>query len=655
MGARGTHRRPRLVVAGNPARVGRHVADAARQEYQVFVVTTRSPEACGAAPGEPGSWLQVDLGDAAAVAAAFRSIAAGGAVDVVLYVGADPLPGVAAAEAARPLAHVVEASRLATPQRLVLARPEPSDSAAAAGDDAAARAAVESAEDEILRAARGALPVTRIRFAPRPRLVLTGASGFLGRHLIQALQEDFQVVALARSSPSYCGVPPHPNLAWMQVDLADRAALAAAFRTIREGGGAEFVVHLAAYYDFTGDPHPEYERTNVVALRALLEECRDLRLRRFVFASSLAASDFPPRGVRLDESSAPDGPHPYAVTKRRGEALLREFPEVPSAIVRLAAIYSDWLEYPPLFVLFERWLSKSWDRGILGGRGVFAIPYLHVHDVASFVVRLLGAHEDLAPAEVLIASPDEPTSLRALFERVGRDDAGRLPPSPTLPAPVCRLGMVARDLFGRVTGSRPFERPWMAGYIDRRMPVDAHRTRARLGWAPRERLQLERRLPLVLQNRAANPTEWLRRNQTVMRRDRTAQHLEVHALLERNEAEILRRAAAHGAVASPDDWGGRVAFEQLRAAVRNRDAFGFGGFCALLAERRFDQGALPAEVDAELRALADACLVVVRGDAAPASLRARAEETLSLQFLLGRDQVEERFELLRVHPHRRVG
>jgi nucleoside-diphosphate-sugar epimerase len=641
-----------LVVAGNPAQVGRHVADALRQGYRAHVVTSRSAAACGVAEAEPGTWHEVDLGDAAAVATAFRRIGAEGPVDVVLYVGADPAPGVRADQRARPFAHVLDASAAVTPKRVLLAH-------SGAGDEAdTERREIERLESELLAARPGKRVGARIRFVPRPRLLLTGASGFIGRHLIEALREDFQIVALARSSQSYCGVPSHPNLSWLQVDLGDRVGLAAACSRIRESGGIDFVVHLAAYYDFTGDPHPEYESTNVAALRALLEECRTLRPRRFVFASSLAASEFPPAGRRLDESSPPNGHHPYAVTKRLGEQMLREFAaEVPSTIVRLAAIYSDWLEYPPLFVSFERWLSDAWDRGVLGGRGAFAIPYLHVHDVQAFLLRALEAHAELAPGEVLIASPDEPTSLRALFERVARGEDGELPASPALPPPVCRVGMIGRDLLGRALGKRPFERPWMVGYIDRAMPVDARRTRARLGWQPRERLGLERRLPLLLVNRSANPVEWHRRNQAVLDRNRNGRHLQLHALLERHEAEVLGRLAMPAAAARPavDDWGTRVAFEQLRAAVRNRDAFAFAAYCALLAERRFDQGALPVEVDAELSALQVACLSATEGDGEAVPLRARLEEVVALVVQLGRDQVEERFEQLRVHPHRRAG
>ena len=76
-------------------------------------------------------------------------------------------------------------------------------------------------------------------------------------------------------------------------------------RKIGEGGPVEAVIHLAAYYDFTGDDHPEYRRTNVDGLRYVLDACRPLGPRLFVFTSSVAASSFPPPGESLDEASPP--------------------------------------------------------------------------------------------------------------------------------------------------------------------------------------------------------------------------------------------------------------------------------------------------------------------------------------------------------------
>ena len=186
----------------------------------------------------------------------------------------------------------------------------------------------------------------------------------------------------------------------------------------QEEGGAETVVHLAAHYDFTGDETPEYHRTNVRGLRNVLDLSARIGVRNFVFSSSVAACTLPTRPDQfLTEASPPDGRHIYARTKRAGEEMLAEYQgRLKPVIVRFAALFSDWCEYPPLYMFLRTWLSNAWNRRILGGRGQSAIPYMHVHDVVLFLVRVLDRLEDLNPREVLIASPDGCTSHEDLFE-----------------------------------------------------------------------------------------------------------------------------------------------------------------------------------------------------------------------------------------------
>jgi nucleoside-diphosphate-sugar epimerase len=190
------------------------------------------------------------------------------------------------------------------------------------------------------------------------------------------------------------------------------------FSRLAADGGATAVVHLAAHYDFTGERHPDYQRTNVDGTRRLLDACAGLGLERFVFASSLAACEFPRAGKMLVESSPPDGTHVYAESKRAGEELMRRESRFPTAIVRFAALYSDWCEYAPLYSLLRTWLARSWNSRILGGRGSSAVPYLHVGDASTFLERLLEMRSELEPAEVLIASSNRVTSHADLFRAV---------------------------------------------------------------------------------------------------------------------------------------------------------------------------------------------------------------------------------------------
>ncbi len=493
---------------------------------------------------------------------------------------------------------------------------------------------------------------------PLPRLVLTGASGFVGQRLLELLAPAWRIEAVDLRSQGESRAPRHENVRWHQLDLADGDATGAFCRGLAGDGGVTAVVHLAAYYDFTGDYHPEYARTNVGGLRNLLAGCAPLGVRRFVFASSLAACRFPPPGGVVDERSPADGEHPYAVSKRRGEAVLAEFADrVPSAIVRFAALFSDWCEYPPLFVFLDTWLSRRWNRRILGGRGDSALPYLHVRDAAFFVRRVLERMDDLERGEVLLASPDGATSHQQLFDAATACHFGQPLGAVHVPKPLAAAGLHLRDWTGRALGQRPFERPWMGRYVDLRLTADARRTRRRLGWQPRARLEVLARIPFLLENRTSDPVEWLRRNRAMEQRG-LHPNLRIYSLLAAHQEAIaadftaaLTHAAGrrlpHYQRLSEENhlWHHRLVLHTLATAVRTREKGVFMTYCRDLAEHRCDQGFGLDELRFALATLDRICLQHLSTDPAAAELTlADLQGSISRTIQYGLDAVEEVYE-----------
>ena len=498
-----------------------------------------------------------------------------------------------------------------------------------------------------------------------PRLVVTGASGFVGRRLLDGLKERFQIVGLARRSQLRCGAPFHDNISWFQVDIGDRESTRKAFRFVRDSGGADFVVHLAAHYDFTGETHPEYWRTNVDGMRNVLEECRALNLKRFVFASSLAACQFPPRGHTLDEHSSPDGDVIYAVTKRLGEEMLAEFDDIPSCIVRSAAFFSDWCEYAPLYMFLSTWLSRAWNARILGGRGESAIPYIHGREIPVFFRRLFEHVDAIGQREVLICSPSETVSHRELFDLANLNYHGLRVRPILMPAPLARLGVWGRDLIGRLLGDRPFERPWMARLIDRDLAVDASRTQARIGFSPRERLLIRRRIPFMIEHLKADPMEWHRRNRAAMKHVELRPNLLVHRLLD-NHHDAIRRRFLQEQLAGPEaakrlpnyqklpteilEWRCTVVFRHLLNAVRAGDKGLFTAYCRDLAVTRFQEGFPADEVCDALMMLDAACLDVTRLDPEAKGLEEALRNYVTTTLEFGCDQVREIYDDLAGEP-----
>jgi len=500
------------------------------------------------------------------------------------------------------------------------------------------------------------LPVARMAYhgvVDQPmRIAITGASGFLGRLLVQLLRRRHKVVAFDRRPLVEAEMAGHPNVEWHQLDLVDRPAVDDTIDRIRSGGRVHVLIHLAAYYDFTGEEHPEYQRTNVGAMRSLLDASRRLDLEHFVFASSVAACPFSAPGRPITEETPPHGPHIYARTKRAGEEMLADYTDSFSPIiVRFAALFSDWCEYPPLQVLLDTWLSGGWSARVLAGRGQSAVPYLHVRDGAAFMMRLLERRHRLEPMEVVIAGEDGAVSHLELYRAATLhvDGVARRPIH--LPRPLCRPGIWLRDMMGRVSGQRPFERPWMADYVDRKLEIDNGRTQARLGWSPTPRLSILTRLPFLIEHRRDNPLEWHRRNREALEHLQLTPNFRIYRLLKKYEPSIEQalRAALDERASQVDCpptlsaeqrfWDHQVTLRNLTVAVRSSENEPFLNWCRDLAERRISEGFSCDEVVAALRIVDHAVVEALSGDPEGAELKPALHDLIDTPIEFGIDRV----------------
>jgi hypothetical protein len=332
----------------------------------------------------------------------------------------------------------------------------------------------------------------------------------------------------------------------------------------------------------------------------------------------------------------------------------------PSTILRFAALFSDWCEYPPLFVFLDTWLSETWNARMLGGRGRSAIPYLHIRDGVAFVRRVIARADDHEPEEVLIGSGNGAVSHEELFDSSTRDWYGTARDAIHMPKLLCGPGMHVRWLVGRLTGREPFERPWMARYIDQSLTVDASRTHRRLDWTPRDRLDVLRRLPFLLVNRRSDPIEWNRRNRAAMKEGRLRPNLTIHRLMRKHERTITERIVAlltdptagerfRGYREMNDDvlrWYIRLVLSQLTSAVLTRQRAVFIGYCRDLGERRHAQGFRVGEVTGALRELNRICVTVLSEDPESRPVRQDLHDCVTMNFRFGCDQIEDVYDEL---------
>lgn len=235
--------------------------------------------------------------------------------------------------------------------------------------------------------------------------LVTGATGFVGAHLVEALAgAGWQVRAAGRRERPE-GLPAMVD--YRRADLVGDAL---------DGlvGGVSHVFHLAGASSSVADP-PEMQRVNVTGTVRLLEAAATARVRRVVHMSTSSVYG---KKVPLPQPVPEDAePHPgagYAASKWEGEKAARQVAAergLDVVVVRPTTVYGPGA----VKLLASTILDAAIER--FAGLRAFAVPaepvelrLVHVADVAAACVHL-ARHPDATGRAFNVTSPAYPTSL----------------------------------------------------------------------------------------------------------------------------------------------------------------------------------------------------------------------------------------------------
>ncbi len=235
-------------------------------------------------------------------------------------------------------------------------------------------------------------------------ILVTGATGFVGRQLVRAMKSRFPgrpMRILSRATP-----PPGVLPDDVQVVLGDIADAKTAAEAVHETHG---VIHLAAKLQTNARAIEEMRRVNAEGARNLYAAAVAARVRLFVHMSSAAVYGPPQRANPFREDDACKPITPYQVTKFEAEEALSQIDpkETRLNILRPPGIYGpgSLLE----IAVYNKVLTRRWSIELSGG---IIVHPTYVGDVVEAIIALV--EEPAPPGTVFNLGGERPILLRAL-------------------------------------------------------------------------------------------------------------------------------------------------------------------------------------------------------------------------------------------------
>ena len=258
-------------------------------------------------------------------------------------------------------------------------------------------------------------------------ILVTGCAGFIGWKVSELLlQAGHTVLGIDNLNNAYDArlkrwrleqIEAHSKFSFHQLDITDRPALRHLFDSQSENRNSKFraVINLAAragVRQSVEDPWVYYE-TNVTGTLNLLELCRELKVEKFLLAST--SSLYGAHNTRpFREDANTDGPlSPYAASKKAAEALCYTYHYLHGldvTVLRYFTVYGPAGRPDMSIFRFIRWIAEG-DPVIVYGDGTQERDFTYVDDIARGTI--LG----LKPLgyEVINLGSDQPAPLKTVI------------------------------------------------------------------------------------------------------------------------------------------------------------------------------------------------------------------------------------------------
>ena len=343
-------------------------------------------------------------------------------------------------------------------------------------------------------------------------VIVTGSNGTIGDAVMRRFAGRFDdVVGFDRKAPN----PPPPGCTAVAVDITSDESVREGLLMIREHHGAHVasVIHLAAYYDFFGEPSEQYDEITVRGTGRLLRGLRELdfQVEQFVFSSTMLVHRPAEPGQFINEEWAIEPTWAYPESKVRTEQLIHdERGGIPAVLLRISGVYDDLCHSIPLAHQIQRIYERQLTSRLYAGGTSHGQSFMHLDDLVDAIAIVVERRAALPPELPLLLGEPEPLSYDEVQHTFARLIHGEDLETLEVPGVLAPLAKAGAWVMQKLPGADPFIKPWMIDRANDHYALDITRARTLLGWEPKR--SLRGTIPTMVAALKADPLGFYREN-----------------------------------------------------------------------------------------------------------------------------------------------
>jgi nucleoside-diphosphate-sugar epimerase len=275
------------------------------------------------------------------------------------------------------------------------------------------------------------------------KILITGATGFIGRHLVKALKNEGRSIKCLIRKSSQIDFLKELNAEIVYGDLRDKDSLKKALietDIIYNVAGEVFALDAGNYYS-----------VNVSGVNNLLEACSNGSVRKLIhLSSSSATGPNPVRDLPVNENSPCCPITPYGKSKLEGEKIVKELSrsyKVPTVVIRPPLVYGPGVSESSRVLMFLKLIHNGMFKIIGDGNNFVSLCYIDnlIHGM------LLAEKENRSAGETYFLADARPYTINQIASTIATE-LGKELPLPHMPFFAANILSFVLPIFSKPFG-----------------------------------------------------------------------------------------------------------------------------------------------------------------------------------------------------------